>query len=818
VTLDYLFAFLNAYDFSSEGSEEVQEDNKTLINASVLGLIFEKINGYKDGSFFTPGFITMYMCRETIRKAVVQKFKDRQGLEGIKNLDDIYNAIGRDISAGQANEAINSLKICDPAVGSGHFLVSALNEIIAIKSELGILMDRQGQRRLREHVEVVNDELVITDDEGALFEYHTHSPESRRVQEALFHEKQTLIENCLFGVDINPNSVKICRLRLWIELLKNAYYKAGEPGGNGSLEELETLPNIDINIKSGNSLISRFPLDADLGQALKKSKWNIESYRRAVQSYREAHDKEQKREMEALINDIKSDFRTEISSNDPKVKRLSKLNGELYGLVNQQQMFELNKTEKKARKKKIEKLEKDVNKLSAEVEEIRSNRIYENAFEWRFEFPEVLGEDGEFVGFDVVIGNPPYIRAEEIGDQKSFFKTKYLVFVSAGDIFSYFYEMSHRILRENGKFCFINNTFAKTNAGRLLRSFVTDNFTVEKYLDFTSVVVFEEATTYPIVFLASKVHNNGNDFKYLKVDESVYSEKENLSDNSLFVYLPQKTLRLDVWSFKNHTEAELLLRLGKFKSLGSRYGKSYRGIITGLNEAFVINNMICENSVLKPVYDGKDLKKWSSPPPSKWMIVIESKSTKQSFGELDEVAAKEKMQEVYPEIFAHLEPHELNAKKRYDKGNYWWELRNCAYYDLFAKPKIVFPNLQNSNKFAFDDTGTYLNAPSVFLSTEDKALLGILNSKLIWYYLTSICVVRNGGYIEVKPQYFEQIPIPDISDDLKDLLTGKVNLILAASKNDPGVDASTLEKEIDQLVYGLYGLSEEEIGVVEGSV
>src|SRR5690606_30967950 len=273
-TLQYLFEFLDAYDFGAEGGEEIQEDNKTLINASVLGLIFEKINGYKDGSFFTPGFITMYMCRETIRKAVVQKFNDEKGWK-CKTLDDVYDKIeDRD----EANALVNSIKICDPAVGSGHFLVSALNEMIAIKSDLRILQDREG-RRLREyHVEVVNDELIVTNEDGGLFEYRPHSKESRRVQEALFHEKQTIIENCLFGVDINPNSVKICRLRLWIELLKNAYYRNPE----AAQPALETLPNIDINIKTGNSLISRFALDADLKKALRDSKWTIDGYRNAV--------------------------------------------------------------------------------------------------------------------------------------------------------------------------------------------------------------------------------------------------------------------------------------------------------------------------------------------------------------------------------------------------------------------------------------------------------------------------------------------------------------------------------------------------------
>jgi hypothetical protein len=245
-TLDYLFAFLDAYDFASEGTEDIQEQQKSIINAAVLGLIFEKINGYKDGSFFTPGFITMYMCRETLRRAVVQKFNDAKGWH-CKNLDEVYDKID---DRNEANAVVNSLKICDPAVGSGHFLVSALNEIIAIKADLKILQDLDGKRIKEYRFEVINDELVVTDeDEDTLFEYKPNSRESQRIQQMLFHEKQTIIENCLFGVDINPNSVKICRLRLWIELLKNAYYKTtsgssgtSNLGGSQVNKKRERLP------------------------------------------------------------------------------------------------------------------------------------------------------------------------------------------------------------------------------------------------------------------------------------------------------------------------------------------------------------------------------------------------------------------------------------------------------------------------------------------------------------------------------------------------------------------------------------------------
>ena len=403
--LAYLFEFLDAYDFSSDELTDGQEDSEKLINAAVLGLIFEKINGYKDGSFFTPSFITMYMCRETIRRAIVQKFNEVKGWD-CENLDQLHDKIS---DKKEANAIINSLKICDPAVGSGHFLVSALNEIIAIKSELRVLLDRQGRSLKDYRVEVRHDKLIVYDDEGKTFDYRPKNAEKQRVQEALFHEKQTIIESCLFGVDINPNSVTICLLRLWIELLKNAYYKAD---GN-----LETLPNIDINIKCGNSLISRFPLDLKMISG--KSKTMIENYRQAIRGYHNAKDKGQKRAIERLIREIKDSFSTTLTGQDPNKTKLRNLEGELYQLENQVLLFEESVKEKKARAKKVTKLNNEIDKLSAEIAEIESGRLYENALEWRFEFPEVLNDNGDFVGFDVVIGNPPYISIQDLKKSNS---------------------------------------------------------------------------------------------------------------------------------------------------------------------------------------------------------------------------------------------------------------------------------------------------------------------------------------------------------------------------------------------------------------
>jgi len=804
-TLQYLFEFLDAYDFGAEGIEEIQEDNKTLINASVLGLIFEKINGYKDGSFFTPGFITMYMCRETIRKAVVQKFNETKKWN-CNNIEELYDKIE---DRKEANKIVNSIKICDPAVGSGHFLVSALNEMIAIKSDLKILQDREGRRLKEYHFEVVNDDLIVTDEDGELFEYNPNNRERQRLQETLFHEKQTIIESCLFGVDINPNSVKICRLRLWIELLKNAYYK--------NSTELETLPNIDINIKCGNSLVSRFAIDADLKQALKKSKWTMDSYRIAVDTYRNAENKEQKREMERIIAGIKSDFRSEISLNDPKVKKLRRLSGDLFQMTNQHQLFEMSHKEKADWNKKVTQLTEETKKLEAEIEEIKANKVFENAFEWRFEFPEVLNDDGDFVGFDVVIGNPPYIRQEELGEFKNHLQSNYKVFTSGGDIFSYFYELSHGIIKDKGYFSFINNTFDKTTAGKTLREFVENNFSFERYIDFTDVVVFEEATTYPIILLAQKANHKSN-FKFFKYTKANFYDKELLNNISIYTEVAQDKLNTSAWNFINSFEQNVLSKIQSNSKIIDTYGRCYRGILTGFNKAFIIDKSVYEElikddssvQIIKPIWEGKDLKKWAiNQKFEKWILFTRRGTDISNYPTIENYLLKFKEQ--------------LNPKKHKDEkvgrkvGSYkWFEIQDVVdYYNKLDQPKIVFPNLQSTNKFAFDDTGVYLNAPAVFLPSNDKALLAVLNSKVVWHFLKSVCVIRSGGYIEVKPQYFEQIPIPNIDPKTQTKLAELAEKSILEKTYNQQADISEIENQIDQLVYQLYGLTEEEVKIVE---
>jgi adenine-specific DNA-methyltransferase len=829
-TLAYLFDFLNAYDFTSEGSEEIQEDNKSLINASVLGLIFEKINGYKDGSFFTPGFITMYMCRETIRKSVVQKFNETKKWN-CSTVEELYDKIE---DRKEANDIVNSIKICDPAVGSGHFLVSALNEMIAVKNDLKILQDRTGKRLKEYQVEVVNDELIVTDEEGELFDYNPTNKESQRIQETLFHEKQTIIENCLFGVDINPNSVKICRLRLWIELLKNAYYK--------NATELETLPNIDINIKCGNSLVSRFAIDADLSQALKKSKWNIDTYRIAVDTYRNAESKDQKREMERLIADIKSDFRSEISLNDPKLKKLRKLAGDLFTLTNQTQLFEMGKKEKADWNKKVSQLSEESKKLEIEIEDIKANKIFENAFEWRFEFPEVLNDEGEFVGFDVVIGNPPYIRQEEIKEFKPYLKTQFKLYTGAADIYVLFIEKGFDILKDKGVFTFIMpNKFMQAGYGQPARKFLLEQNLLE-IIDFGDFQVFDQATTYPCILTASKEPAQGV-FNTAKIHSLDFISNFPTYVSTVTNKISHKSINDETWMVSNSLDQSLLQKvILKGKKLEHYLGNMGKyGIKTGLSEAFVLDeatkNIILNEDYkskrfIKPFVLGRNIKPYSVVEVSNWLILVPKGFTikrnlppdnsnylrepEPRYGNMEFNEAWSWFKSEYPAIANHLYKHKEKAEIRTDKGDFWWELRACDYYDKFEKPKIMYQVLQVKPCFIFDEEGLYCNNSMWFIPSDDRVLLGILNSKMGWWLISKYCTAIQNGY-QLIWKYFSQIPIATGNNVGRKKIDDLVSEVLFVKKQNQQADTTALENQINELVYQLYDLTEEEVKIIENT-
>lgn len=795
--IQYIFSFLDAYDFASEVGEEIQEDNRSLINASVLGKVFEKINGYRDGSIYTPGHITMFMCRESIRRAILFKFNEKYKWS-CSSLDDVYNNI-TDIK--EADSLVNSLKICDPAVGSGHFLVSALNEILAIKSELGILQDENGKRLKDYNVEVIDDELVLTDSYGDPFIYKPHNRESQRIQRLLFNEKQTIIENCLFGVDLNMNSVKICRLRLWIELLKHSYYKE-----ETNFRELETLPNIDINIKAGNSLISKYNIDSDLKSAFGNSNHSMLEYKEAVDKFKNETDREQKRILTTLISNIKNSIESYFSIHDSRRARLSKLRGQLVKLQSDTLFKEDRK--KASSKKKKEALVKKINVLESEVEEIKNNIIYENSFEWRIEFPEVLNSDGDFEGFDLIIGNPPYIQLQKLGKYADCLSTQsYQTYVRTGDIYCLFYELGVRLLKQNGLLCYItSNKWMRASYGKTLREYLLESANPIQLIDFAGIQVFDAATVDVNMLLLKKEPYNGSVSTCL-ISEEGWGSLKKMSDyfshrNTLVDFKNSK----NSWIILSETEQKIKTKIETLGTPLSGWGISiYRGILTGYNEAFIIDNKVrdeliqkCPKSeeIIRPILLGKNIKRYSYSWEGMWLINTHNGNKKNKVDKVN--VAKD-----YPAVYEYLLQYKQALEKRYDKGSHWTNLRNCSYLNEFEMSKIGWGNLALKPQFCLIPEGYYINAPSPFFVTNQTWILAVLNSSICNFYIKQLGVTRNGGYIEYKPMFIECFPIPNVDNQLQKRLQS----LLSKINNTNNVN---VENEINELLYDFYGFTIEE--------
>ncbi len=617
-TLRYLLEFLDAYDFSGEGSEKVQETTKTLINASVLGLIFEKINGHKDGAVFTPGTVTMYMSREAIQATVVRKFNEAMGW----NCSDYKALKDKDIAdCRQANAIVDSMRICDPAVGSGHFLVSVLNEIIRIKYDLGILLDCNGRRIKKQDwsIEIENDELIVSDSDGEPFVYIPGNGESQRIQEALFNEKRRIIENCLFGVDLNPNAVNICRLRLWIELLKNAYYTK-----DSGYTNLETLPNIDINIKVGNSLIHRFDLKQDISEILQKTDVSISQYKDAVNRYKNAHSKDEKRELDDMISTIKSTLRTQISLHHPKILRTIQLERELNNLL-APKLFDISKKEKAQQEKRAKELKIKIGKLNNEIEEIKNNKMFIGAFEWRIEFPEILDDNGRFAGFDCVIGNPPYIQLQKMGaDADSLQKMNYKTYKRTGDIYCLFYEMGMELLKPNAMLSFItSNKWMRADYGKALRNHISSKYDPMQIIDFANNRIFDSATVLVNILSIIKRENRRN--------TSACSIEDNFDIKNLSDFVQQQNsicdfATSDSWVILSPIEQSIKRKIEAVGTPLKNWDINiYRGVLTGCNEAFIISTekreeilANCQSEdertrtaeLIRPILRGRDIKRY----------------------------------------------------------------------------------------------------------------------------------------------------------------------------------------------------------------
>ncbi|EIO7903995.1 class I SAM-dependent DNA methyltransferase, partial [Campylobacter jejuni] len=512
--LEYLFEFLDSFDFGSDDEQSEILSQKELISSSVLGNVFEKLNGYKEGSFYTPSFITSYMCKESITKVVLDKFNAQFDLDA-KNISELRKSLRKEDKKAQ-KELLNSIKICDPAVGSGHFLVSALNVMLSIYDELN-LFDEEF------YLEVQNDEILITNHKGEFIKYKrpkTPKDKAHLIQQELFHTKKDIIENNLFGVDINPNSCEITKLRLWIELLKHSFYQSFD---DGNYHDLKTLPNIDINIKCGNSLVSYFETGKSLSH-YPNIKERINKYKRIVKDYKEGFYTD-KSHINQEIKNLKISFKNfcfadkfkkEMKGFNDKCEKYSKKYGNFLAINDENLKFFVSANltlfdfDEKEATKEFANLKKEYDNIF----NLESN----HPFEWRFEFPEILDDDGNFKGFDLIIGNPPYIKEAE--NKELFANTKKLrTYQGKMDIWYHFVGRGFDMLKNNGYLAFIATNNWITNSGaKKLRNIVLEESQILSLVDFSSFMVFDSASIQTMIMSFQKIKPPKNyEFHFAKI-------------------------------------------------------------------------------------------------------------------------------------------------------------------------------------------------------------------------------------------------------------------------------------------------------------
>ena len=752
--LKYLLDFLEAYNFSSNVSDK--DDKKDIINSSVLGLIFEKLNGYKDGSFFTPAYITEYMAETSINNIILQKFNnaftDKAPCETIEELKqllsyDVHKKERRDFY----NKIIDSLKICDPAVGSGHFLVSVLNYIVALKSELGLLP-------VPNKIEIQNDSLVVYEqDEDTQFEYKRNNQNSLIVQKTIFDEKRKIIENCLFGVDINPNSVQICCLRLWIELLKNTYYI-------GNTDEMQILPNIDINIKCGNSLTSniKFEIGKSIPSSLgKQITEEVNKYKKLVKDYKNSSDKEKKNDINNKIIAI--------------YKKLEQ------GCAVQLQLIE------------DESIKYNLEQANA-IAKAKFNAMH-GSLEWAIAFPEILDENGVFNGFDIIIANPPYGLLNKKQNQKISIETdsdftdflrdsiEYKSAITGMlNIYKFFILRGFKLLKQNGFFIQIFPlAFACDSSLKELRKFIFDNYSIidiEAFpeRDSTRRRVFEHAKVSVCIVSALRHANKNNSFNLRKndnkfVDETIPATKLDLGiinelDENLTIPLA------------NASDIELLRKIRKISKPLSNYAHCYTGEIDlSINAKYITDNPQ-DSEMIKGAIIDRYLKR-----------------NEMSQGEIQYLNSSKYLSEIKTEKTQH-----HNYERIVMQGLTGVNERHRL------KMTIIPASIYCANSVNY----LYFKEPNV----NKKYILGLLNSSLLDYIFKISSTNSNvNGYevdnlpIIIAPEY--------IQHDIQEL----VNKLLEEKQKTEcnNVLCDQFETEINKIIYELYNLTTDEINRIENS-
>ncbi|WP_018467063.1 Eco57I restriction-modification methylase domain-containing protein [Calidithermus timidus] len=798
-----LIELLNSYKFTVSENTPIEEE--VALDPELLGKVFENLLAAynpeteetarkETGSFYTPRDVVDFMVDESLRVYLHEKLSGGHGIQTnlearLRQLLAFHNETPpfSEEEKRWIIEAIDECKIIDPACGSGAFLLGALQKLVHILEQLdpgGQLWRERQEENLRREIEGDPEVQRLKLDLQTIQKISLEEARTKAEREVLerlqarlqalrdafdphltypdYARKLYLIENCIYGVDIQPIAVQIAKLRCFIALVVDQKHDDTRPN-RGILP----LPNLETKFVAANSLVP-------LNQQAAMLPLEVEAKEAELQKIRHQHFLARSFAKKKALRQRDAQIRAEIAQ------------------ILEHSGFASDEARRMA----------------------QFDPYNQNDFARFFDAHWMFGLER---GFDIVIGNPPYIRQEKIKADKPLYQRVYPdVYVGTADLYVYFFRLGLKLLREGGVLCYIcSNKYFRSAYGAKLRHHLARQTRIRLLVDFGDAPVFT-AIAYPSILLTQNARQGGQVMRVLNWNPQHNIENFRDTFEQAHFPMPQSSLTDDGWRIEGQETLALLDKLRKAGTPLGEYvgGRFYYGIKTGLNEAFVVDRatrdrLMAEHpssaEVLKPFLRGRDVKRWQVDFSEQYLIKIESsENVRHPWSGKPQEEAERIFEKTYPAIHAFMQKYRNQLIQRYDQGHYYWELRACAYWKEFEQPKIVYPDISISNNFALDTEGYYVDCTLFLIPTADNYLLGLLNSTLVTWFFGYISPKVRGDFMRYKSIYVEQIPIPKPTPEAEALVTRLVDYILLAAREGAGEVVRVLEQVVDALVYELY--------------
>ena len=805
-------------------SFQLNQDCRCRIISETLGQLLSDLYQAPE----IPSFLLDYLCRETVRNATLRKFNHQFGYEFI-DLQSLSKQIGDNIA--EANKVFNTIRICDPAVHSGIFLQTILNEMIAVKSQIGALMDKYGNPLHPYRIVAENGRLsVFNKEDFRCIPFDGSTAESCYVQEALYHEKVALMHHCLFGVDAEPEWVLHSKLRLWLDIIIHME-------GVTCTE----LPAIESNIICGDALLSRFTLNEDIFVALKLINQTVSDYKRLSEKIKTVTVSSDRQYLKELMVVVKNRIVEGIGWNSEDTDELQRLQSELAKIM-APSLFPFSEREKYLHNERITLLQSMIVSQEQHISKDRNHPAFASAVEWRYVFPELLDDRGNFVGFDAMVGLLPDVGLSEIDSETADFykRMNYKVYKSTENISDLFCELTNRLLVYGGYMTYLmpsnwrleisNNktgNFLMTEMNPLqLLLFDDISTTFDSLKNKCAIIVQKDVNRYHTVScrLDSSVIELGDYVRqYAKPENRLVETEKTFEKESIHIdIVPNKAYR--------SIHDKILQKGVLIKNWNVCF---HSGITTGYNEAFVVDKTVRDelihfdyknSEILKPLLSGDYIKRYGDKLPDQWLLTIPWHFPMHYDKTINSASkrAEQRFQAQYPDVYAHLLKYREELSSRYTNEVglkfEWYALQQSVVninWDCFSGQKIVWKRNTLDYCFGIDFGGCVVLDNVCFMTGQHlKFLLGVFNSTMGRYILTERLQRLVANKYQASIFAVETMPVPIPGQKMESDVISLVNRRISENDKSDEMKAHTEEK-IDCLIYELYDLTENEIAFVK---